>query len=381
LIFQRKRLRRARFRDAWFFLNETSTDTGRRVFSYQFPFQDQPIVQDLGKQGQQISIQGIVIGANYRLDAERLNKACEDPKSGKLFHPYYGEREVFCKSVKMSENSIEGGVVYFSMLFLETKETQKGVFGLQNIPFAGALLGNDALKKASEFLDQGIRYGNQGVEYLDQINDGILMIAEKTEQIFSPLLHAKDSLNNFASSLSVLRSAAQGIYTNGVGGLYASVMNVWKLVTGSRFDSIDPYNWTLFYPPDRYNGADVHPIIILSLGQQIFIIGNQASHVFSRYPTLTDVQKRLELQALKTNVDRLLVSAEFDPELFSILKKIQALCIHDLFESGMTWNASPAETEIKKQCLLLESWNLGGLEYLKELTNQYHFIHTCFPYG
>lgn len=375
-----RRLRRAKFRDAWFYLNERASETGRRVSSIQFPFQDLPAPQDLGKEGEVIFIQAMVIGPNYRLDAERLMKACKQENAGVLFHPYFGSRTVMCKRVRDSEIYTEGGVVYFSLTFVETKETSIGGFSLQNIPLLGMLLGNEAIKGAGNLLNDTIVRANQGLESLDEINDSILMVAEVSELTFSPLIHTKIALSNFTASLSILRQSATDLYTKGVAGVARSTINLWHFISGNTLQTNDPYAWTRHFPTNTISG--VNSKIILSL--QSFIVGVQASHTLSKLPQTPKPQHSLALQALKLNADRALDNVTTNPELYSTLKQIQSICIRELFGSAKdldSYNLQHVENSKPRLCLVLEAFRNGGLRKLDQVSALYRFNHECFPDG
>jgi hypothetical protein len=377
MIIQKKRLRRASFRGAWFFLNETSTESGRRAVRLELPFQDKPIAQDFGKRGQTILIHGFVIGANYRSDTEKLLKACEEKGIGELFHPYYGTRKVICTNCRVNENSIEGGIVHFSLCFFETVDTTEGHFGLKTNPILGALLGSELLSSASDLLDKGIDLANEVPTELDNVNDAILSLAENIERIFSPLIHTKDSIDNLAASLSELRKASYQAYYHSTTGIKNAVLNFWAVVSGEK-PTLDPYNWRRTFGPYRWNLQE-SPVARIDLAYKAFILGVQSSHVLSNMNEFSEAEKREQLQVLKSNIDSVLEIAENDPIFYHRLKRVQSACISILFETAI--NSKPIN-QIKTnldQCLILESYyTFGDLSRVDKILDRYTHRHTCF---
>ncbi len=378
MIVLRKRLRRASLDGQYFFLNDTNIDTGRRTGRFEFPFQELPTVQDMGKQGQVISIAAFVAGANYRSDSERLLKIAESPGTKKFFHPYYGTRTVVVKNCRVNENNLEGGIVYFSFQFLETTATVAGVFGLQNMPLVGLVGGSDLLTSASQAVSDCIDSANQAVGYADELNDSILTATEFCEKVFSPVMHAEDSLSNLSLALNDMRATTARDYNLGTQGMITAWQTLVSVVCGATLDdSSGPYAWNHPFPPSFSPDLPFWPII---LGTQAFAAGVQATHLFGKFPELKDNRKAVELRSLYDNLKRIEEGADGLPEVFLRTKTLKSHVISLLFQAPLVSVPNEEEVVTPNECLLLNAYeSKQDLSQLEKLSEQYRYCNPLFP--
>ena len=120
----RNHLLAASFREVPFHVLDTSTEVGRRNVIHQYPFQDEPYVEDLGLDADQFRVTGYVVqNAGNQMDyfAERdaLLAALRAAGPGTLVHPFLGEFTVALSGrAQMTESFREGGIARFQMLFV-----------------------------------------------------------------------------------------------------------------------------------------------------------------------------------------------------------------------------------------------------------------------
>lgn len=111
----------ATFRGVPFFVESSGRGGGgRRTVSHEFPFRDDPFVEDLGKRARTFKIEGYVIGDDYLDQKNALLDAIDAEGPGELVHPYYGVLRAICTNPEVSEARNEGGIAKFSMEFVET---------------------------------------------------------------------------------------------------------------------------------------------------------------------------------------------------------------------------------------------------------------------
>ncbi|MDD9911661.1 MAG: DNA circularization N-terminal domain-containing protein [Alphaproteobacteria bacterium] len=110
-------LQKASFRGVSFEIDSATLEGGRRLVEHEFPFQDKPEYEDLGRKAKPIVIEGLVIGDDYFPKRDALEKALEQKGSGQLVHPYRGTLQVVVDSYRLSETTNEGGMARFSMTF------------------------------------------------------------------------------------------------------------------------------------------------------------------------------------------------------------------------------------------------------------------------
>ena len=116
----RENLRPASFRGVAFFVETEEYSGGRRTVTHEFPLNDDPYVEDMGRKGRTYSLDGYVIGDNYQVAKAALIAALEAEGPGALVLPYSGERKVACPSFRTRDDIKEGGMCRFSLDFEET---------------------------------------------------------------------------------------------------------------------------------------------------------------------------------------------------------------------------------------------------------------------
>jgi prophage DNA circulation protein len=92
-------LREASFRGVAFDVSKTTLKVGRRVVVFEYPQQDKPFVEDLGKSARTITMTASVSGPDYISRMKRLIAACEKEGKGRLIDPWLGAMTVFPKSL------------------------------------------------------------------------------------------------------------------------------------------------------------------------------------------------------------------------------------------------------------------------------------------
>jgi prophage DNA circulation protein len=110
----------ASFRGVPFLVESADRAGGRRTVVHQFPFRDEPYVEDLGETAHTHRVEGYVIGDNYLSQKNDLLNELEKFGPGTLVHPYYGSLTVICSSVSVHESRADGGYAQFSLEFSET---------------------------------------------------------------------------------------------------------------------------------------------------------------------------------------------------------------------------------------------------------------------
>jgi prophage DNA circulation protein len=131
-------LQRARFRKAYFHVDGSGVDNGRRIVMHEFPKKNYPYAEDMGRRAYEFTVRGyciqyvrnvdptIVEGSmlyqrDYRVARDLLADELSSGVPGKLFLPTYKGREitVICPRYKMTEEERFGGYVTFDMTFVE----------------------------------------------------------------------------------------------------------------------------------------------------------------------------------------------------------------------------------------------------------------------
>lgn len=116
-------LRAASFRGAGFLVTDHSADGGRRVAEFEYPLRDTGFTEDLGRSTPRWSITGYVLGDDYFTARDALVAACQDSgDKGTLVHPYLGEKQARCVTIRYRESTKEGRVCTFDLVFVDAGE-------------------------------------------------------------------------------------------------------------------------------------------------------------------------------------------------------------------------------------------------------------------
>lgn len=115
-----EQLQDASFRGVPFSVLLSDAIVGRRGAVHEYPQRDKPWVEDLGRRARAMSLDAIVIGADYMARRDRLVRALEEAGPGELVHPYFGRMQVSVIEARISEGTADGGSARFALSFLES---------------------------------------------------------------------------------------------------------------------------------------------------------------------------------------------------------------------------------------------------------------------
>lgn len=116
-----RRLIGASFRGVPFLVEASDRGGGRRAVVHEFPFRDDPFVEDLGRRARSFRVEGYVIGDDYLVQRDALLAALEDIAGpGELVHPFHGVRRAICLNVTVRESRTDGGMATFAIDLVET---------------------------------------------------------------------------------------------------------------------------------------------------------------------------------------------------------------------------------------------------------------------
>lgn len=227
------RLKKAKYNEASFYIDSDETTGGRRIVIHEFPYADTHATEDLGKKATQWSITGLIVGAQYRHEAEELVKALEKKGIGKLNHPYIGmNKQVRCLSYRRSESSKEYGFIRFTMTFTEAgsipEQTSKSV--------------DDTSKNNQTFIDKTLHSFEEATkevtQSLSQATELIDSFTEKLEDQLTPYMALRESVGDITTSLSNLKDATKLSFIEPV-KLFNAVTNLCDFLIRSPMSTLD----------------------------------------------------------------------------------------------------------------------------------------------
>ena len=112
-------LQKASFKKLEFFVSSHSLSVGRRLVSHEFPYQNEPYLEDMGRKSRQYNIEGFILAEDYFKLRNDFIKAAEAEESGTLIHPYLGSLKVKCETLSTKESKDNGRYASLSFVFKE----------------------------------------------------------------------------------------------------------------------------------------------------------------------------------------------------------------------------------------------------------------------
>lgn len=115
----REQYREASFRNVKFYVQNHELSGGRRGAVHEFPGQDVPVSEDMGRKVRRFSLDAYVLGDDYFTQRNRMLDAVEVRGAGKLVHPYLGTMDVLCTGFTLRETSGELRIARFTLQLVE----------------------------------------------------------------------------------------------------------------------------------------------------------------------------------------------------------------------------------------------------------------------
>lgn len=213
----------ASFRGIPFKVFSASTSVGRRNIVHQYPFRDKPLIEDMGKDADEFSIDGFILAnidndQNYFQERDALISALREEGPGTLIHPHYGELQVsLVGKATIAESFAEGGIARVTMSFVQSETNQ---FPSQDVDNIGTV--DEAADNASNDIEDsfGEKYNSSGPSFLSELSEdnftsyinmqkAALLVMKSTNAINDTRNLLDDILDDIASKISVPCDYAQ----------------------------------------------------------------------------------------------------------------------------------------------------------------------------
>jgi prophage DNA circulation protein len=204
------KLRPAKFRNLAFYVDTSSYSTGRRGQLHEFPGRDIPYREDLGRKGKVYSVEGYILGSNYRTLKDGIISACEKEGPGELVHPYYGKVAVCCEELSVHESAGEGGFCKFSFKFVEAGEV-KFPTSLLDTDFLVAAAADALGTNAMSALENTLSVVGKAQYIVDSAADKVTAFADFLSDTTSGISGAAADIANLAFSIRDLKAKVRDI--------------------------------------------------------------------------------------------------------------------------------------------------------------------------
>lgn len=159
----------ASFGAAEFFCEANSREGGQRVVTHEFPKQDLPYTETMGRRAMEFTVRGYCIvfpyntniplyQRDYRVPRDLLVNELDSGQPALLQLPTQAPMYVYCSRYRMTEEERFGGYVVFDMSFVEYGQTQNPA---PNV--TAALLASSVTMKAVVQMVLAQRPGQRGI--------------------------------------------------------------------------------------------------------------------------------------------------------------------------------------------------------------------------
>jgi prophage DNA circulation protein len=176
---------------------------GRRVTKHQFPKRDKPFPEDLGREGEDISIKIICSGDDYDLERDELIKLFSAEGPGELITPWFGSVFVQHGKYSVTHSRRDGGMCEVSVSFTEMNDP--------SFPTSDKSIENEINETSVALSDESKTYLVDGYE-IDSITDqvvdaftdlisGIESAFALTESVATSIFEASVLINTIKSDI------------------------------------------------------------------------------------------------------------------------------------------------------------------------------------
>lgn len=112
----------ASYRGVPFYVTSTKLKVGRRVVLFEYPQQDKPFVEDLGRAARIVTVEAFTTGRDYVERMSALVKALETQGGGELVDPWVGRMTATPQSVSQVTYTTRLRLAQISITFVESGE-------------------------------------------------------------------------------------------------------------------------------------------------------------------------------------------------------------------------------------------------------------------
>jgi prophage DNA circulation protein len=223
----REKMGPATFRGVAFFVETAERSGGRRTVRHEYPFRDEPFLEDTGRKARTFPVEGYVVGAEYLDARDALLDALETEGPGELVHPYYGTLRVIAADFRVQESRDRGGMARFSIEFAETPSEPAQPTA---VPDAAAQVRTSAAA-AREAV---------GVEFLATYSPGVLLdsVAGALRAVTSKINQGSAALAQSGQQVAALKRQAD-LFEASIASLVTAPGDLLAEVLG-LFDTLSP---------------------------------------------------------------------------------------------------------------------------------------------
>lgn len=391
------KLRKASYNGVNFEVSNSNLKFGRRVVVHEYPQQDVPYGEDLGKATRIITMSAFIVGTDYASRSKKLIEALEKPvtEPGTLVHPWLGSLKVYLSEKPQITWNLAQRLVTFNLTFVEA--------GQLNKPKAGTSWGDKLRAKVDSFMNEAL--GNFGINMsnIDNLTNNIADVIDGSvsdvlgclsDSPISSMFDLADTISDLANNAGSLLSQSpldfgkEFINTLGLGSYCNSVRN-WRDCSKSLTDVVTSPKLTYTKSDtstDKANKA------VTTFSRQIMLANaaGSASLIASSIDSDTDDEQEVTTRSddeirqirngLLNSIDQEMINAEKDDNnLYESLEDLyidtyQTLTSEILQDSELVDVKLPTTTPL----LVLAYDKYENAKRVDEIARRNNIINPCF---
>jgi len=200
----------ASFRGVPFLVEESERSGGRRIVTHDFPYRDDPFIEDLGRKSRTFNVTGYLLGDDYLTQRDALLSVLEDASGpGQLVHPYYGLKTAIAGQLSVRETKTDGGYAAFSIEFAEAPAQTPTPVAVAD-PVGQVSDAADAAQAASK-AELASKFDIAGLPgyALQSAQDAIEKASGALTKFLAPVVSATQELANLNAQATILSASAQ----------------------------------------------------------------------------------------------------------------------------------------------------------------------------
>lgn len=230
------KLRKASYNGVNFEVSNSNLKFGRRVVVHEYPQQDVPYGEDLGKATRIITMSAFIVGADYASRSKKLIEALEKPvtEPGTLVHPWLGSLKVYLSEKPQITWNLAQRLVTFNLTFVEA--------GQLNKPKSGTSWGDKLRAKVDSFMNEALGNFDINMSNIDNLTNNIADVIDGSvsdvlgclsDSPISSMFDLGDTISDLANNAGSLLSQSpldfgkEFISALGLGSYCNSVRN-WR---------------------------------------------------------------------------------------------------------------------------------------------------------
>jgi prophage DNA circulation protein len=211
-------LQQSSWRGTIFYINTAEFTTGRKLVAHEYPFSDDPDIEDLGRALRRVTFDAYLVGDDYanQFNQFEVQTSLEGP--GELIHPTIGTMQANCKSASLSLSKDDGRVVIIRLEFWIPNQTP-ALTQTETAPDTQ----QDTLDSADDVDDSADE--DYFVDVSNPITDGLSVVGDVGNTIISGLNTGFDFISDVADTVQgVLQAGAYIVST--VTGVVMTAANI-----------------------------------------------------------------------------------------------------------------------------------------------------------